>query len=138
MFIPKIPVQIGDEITSINLKVVQGTKDRKEVKITLETEMMGKVEARFVEVDDGLEGSVLTDYMDGKKLLEGHMENLRAALTEALKETKTEVKSLFFGVNEKLEINTSEKKDRDGNIDVSLLYKVAKEFIYYVKGIKEA
>ena len=134
----EIPVQIGDEFTSINLKVVQGTKDRKEVKITLETEMMGKVEARFVEVDDGLEGSVLTDYMDGKKLLEGHMENLRSALTEALKETKTEVKSLFFGVNEKLDINTLEKKDRDGNIDVSLLYKVAKEFIYYVKGIKEA
>lgn len=134
----EIPVQIGDDITSINLKVVQGTKDRKEVKITLETEMIGKVEARFVEVDDGLEGSVLTDYMDGKKLLEGHMEKLRAALTEALKDTKTEVKSLFFGVNEKLEINTPEKKDKNGNIDVSLLYKVAKEFIYYVKGIKEA
>lgn len=134
----EIPVQIGNEITSINLKVVQGTKEQKEVKITLETEILGKVEARFVEVDDGLEGSVLTDYMDGKKLLEAHMENLRSALTDALKETKTELKSLFFGVNEKLDINTPEKKDRDGNVDVSLLYKVAKEFIYYVKGIKEA
>ena len=134
----EIPVQIGEDITSINLKIVQGTKDRKEVKITLQTEMLGKVEARFIETDNGLEGSVLTDYMDGKKLLESHMENLQSALTEALKETKTEVKSLFFGVNEKLDINTPEKKDRDGNINVSLLYKVAKEFIYYVKGIKEA
>ena len=33
--------------------------------------------------------------------------------------------------------NTPEKKDRDGNIDVSLLYKVAKEFIYYVKNLEE-
>ena len=56
----------------------------------------------------------------------------------ALKETKTEVKSLFFGVNEKLDINVPESKVRDRNADVSLLYKVAKEFIYYVKGIKEA
>ena len=133
----EIPVQIGEEITSINLKIMQGTGERGEVKITLETADLGKVEARFVETDDGLEGSVLTDYMDGKKLLEAHMEDLRSALTEALKETKTEVKSMFFGVNKKLDINTTEKRDRDGNTDVSLLYKVAKEFIYYVKGIKK-
>ena len=134
----EIPVQMGEEITSINLKVVHGTAEKAEVKITMETESLGKVEARFVEMDDGLEGSVLTDYMDGKKLLEAHMGSLQSALTEALKETKTEVKSLFFGVNEKLDINTPEAKVRDRNADVSLLYKVAKEFIYYVKGIKEA
>lgn len=134
----EIPVRINDEITSINLKVVQGTKERKEVKITLETEMLGKVEARFVEIDDGLEGSILTDHMDGKEILRTHMNRLQTALSEALKETKTEVKALFFGVNKKLDINTPEKKDRDGNVDVSVLYKVAKEFIYYVKGIKEA
>lgn len=134
----EIPVQMGEEITSINLKIVHGTAQKGEVKITLETESLGKVEARFVEMDDGLEGSVLTDYMDGKKLLEAHMDNLQSALTEALKETKTEVKSIFFGVNEKLDINTPENRVRDENADISLLYKVAKEFIYYIKGIKEA
>lgn len=134
----EIPVRIDNEITSINLKIVQGTKEKKEVKITLETEMLGKVEARFVEIDDGLEGSILTDHMDGKEILKSHMNRLQAALSEALKETKTEVKALFFGVNKKLDINTSEKKDRDGNVDVSVLYKVAKEFIYYVRGIREA
>ena len=134
----EIPVQINDEITSINLKIVQGTKEQKEVKITLETEKLGKVEARFVEMDDGLEGSILTDHMDGKEILEPHMNRLQAALTEALKETKIEVKSLFFGVNKKLDINALEKKNRDEHVDVSVLYKVAKEFIYYVKGIKEA
>ena len=66
------------------------------------------------------------------------MDRLSLALTEALKESKTEVKSLFFGVNEKLDLNTLEKKDRDKKADVSVLYKVAKEFIYYVRGIKEA
>ena len=42
-----------------------------------------------------------------------------------------------MGVNEKLDINSLEKKERENNINVSMLYKVAKEFIYYVKGIKE-
>lgn len=129
----EIPVQLGGEITSINLKIVHGTTQRKEAKITFETEKLGHVEARFVEVDDGLEGSVLTDYMDGKEILESQMNHLQSALTEALKETKTELKSLFFGVNEKLDINSLEKKERESDVNVSLLYKVAKEFIYYVK-----
>ena len=104
----------------------------------METENLGKVEARFVETKDGLEGSVLTNYMDGKVLLESHMSDLQNALTEALKETKTEVKSLFFGTNEKLNLNTLEIPDIEKKTDLSLLYKTAKEFIYYLKGIKEA
>ena len=134
----EIPVQMGEEITSINLKIVHGTEERREVKITLETEVFGKVEARFVEMDDGLEGSVLTDYMDGKVLLESHKNDLQNALTEALKDTKAEVKSLFFGTNEKLNLNSLESPKMEKNTDISLLYKVAKEFIYYLKGIKEA
>ena len=134
----EIPIQLGDEITSINLKIVHGTQERREVKITLETENLGKVEARFIETEDGLEGTVLTNYMDGKVLLESHMSDLQNALTEALKETKTEVKSLFFGTNEKLNLNTLETPYLEKKTDISLLYKAAKEFIYYVKGIKEA
>lgn len=134
----EIPVQIGDEITSINLKIVQGTQERREVKISFQTENFGQVEARFVDTGYGLEGSVLTDYMDGKMLLEDHKEELAKAVTEVLEESKTELKSLFFGVNEKPDFQALETRQRDKNIDVSLLYKVAKEFIYYVKGIKEA
>ena len=134
----EIPVQFEDGITTINLKIVHGTAAKKEVKISFETESLGHVEARFVETEYGLEGSVLTDYMDGKTLLQNHASEFQAAVTEALKETKTQLKSLFFGVNEKLDLHLEEQKERDRNINVSLLYKVAKEFIYYVKGIKEA
>ena len=134
----EIPLQLEDGITSINLKIIHGTAEKREVKITFETEKLGHVEARFEETEYGLEGSVLTDYMDGKTLLQNHTDALQEALTEALKDTKTELKSLFFGVNEKLDIHFADHKERDKNINVSLLYKVAKEFIYYVKGIKEA
>ena len=133
----EIPIQIGEELTSINLKVVHRNSERKEVRITMETENLGKVDARFVETDDGLEGSVLTDYMDGKERLQTHVNRLQKALEEALKETKIEVKSIFFGTNEKIDINSLQEIKNDRKTDISLMYRVAKEFIYYVKDIKE-
>ena len=134
----EIPMQIGKEITSVNLKIVHSTEEKGEVRITMDTEAFGKVDARFVDTPDGLEGSILTDYMDGKERLQAHADRLQKALEEALQETKTEVKSLFFGVNEKLDLNSLIKGEKEKNTEVSLLYKVAKEFIYYVKDIEEA
>lgn len=131
----EIPVQIGEEITSINLKIVQGTTNKGEVKVTMDTTKFGKVEARFVETPDGLEGFVLTDYMDGKEILEGNAHRLQEAIEEALKETKIELKQLYFGVSTKLDINTLDERQRETQVDVSILYKVAKEFIYYVKEV---
>ena len=134
----EIPMQIGEEITSINLKIVHSTEEQREVRITMATEKLGKVDARFVDTPDGLEGSILTDYMDGKEHLQAHGDRLQKAIEEVLQDTKTELKSLFFGVNEKLDINSLTKGEKDNNTEVSLLYKVAKEFIYYVKDIEEA
>ena len=134
----EIPIQMGDEITSINLKVIHRNVSMQEVRITMETEKLGKIDARFVASADGLEGSVLTDYMDGKNLLQSHVSRLERAIEEALKETKLELKSIFFGVNEKLDIQATGNRENDKKTDISLLYKVAKEFIYYVKDIKEA
>lgn len=131
----EIPMQLGEEITSINLKIVHGTSEKGEVRITMDTEKFGKVEARFIETPNGLEGSVLTDYMDGKEILEKNSDRLQDAINEALQETKTELKGLFFGVNEKLDINTLEGRQREEKTNLSLLYKVAKEFIYYVKEV---
>lgn len=134
----EIPLQLGEEITSINLKIVHSSKEKAEVRITMATDTFGKVDARFVDTPDGLEGSVLTDYMDGKEQLQAYSDRLQKAIENVLQDTKTELKSLFFGVNEKLDINSLTREEKDKNMDVSLLYKVAKEFIYYVKDIKEA
>ena len=134
----EIPMQIGEEITSINLKIVHSTEEKREVRITMATDTLGKVDARFVDTPDGLEGSILTDYMDGKERLQTHADRLQKAIEEVLQDTKTELKSLFFGVNEKLDLNSLIKGTKDKNTEVSILYKVAKEFIYYVKDIEEA
>ena len=129
----EIPVQMGEEITSINLRIIHNQEKIPQVKITFDTDKFGKVEARFQVTPNGLEGSVLTDYMDGKDILKNGEAVLSKAIQETLQESKTELKQLFFGVNEKLDINKLDSKSTDRIQGTNLLYKVAKEFIKYIK-----
>ena len=128
----EIPVKIGVEYTSINLKVVHKAEESGNVKITLDTKALGRVEARFVLREAVLEGSVLTDHMDNKNTLEKRADELKKAIEEALEETRVEVKALYFGTNAAMDINTPEKNEGMSNNDISLLYKVAKGFIRYI------
>ena len=128
----EVPIRIGEEITSINLKVVHSSRDYGNVKITMDTKEWGQVEARFVMTEDGLEGSVLTNYMDKKEALQLRENELKEAIKEALKETKIELKSLFFAENSKLDINLPEKQEGNREKDLSILYKVAKNFVRYI------
>lgn len=133
----EIPVQIGDEVTSINLKVIHGRETAGEVKITMETGELGKVEARFTLTIDTLEGSILTDHMDKKEKLESGVKDLSEALTEALEETKIEIKQLLFGSSHTLNINKAEPSTEGERPDTALLYRVAKGFITFIKNRQE-
>lgn len=128
----EVPIRIGEEITSINLKVIHRGDEYGSVKITMDTKEYGQVEARFIMTEDGLEGSVLTDYMDKKDRLQLRESELKEAIEEALEETKIELKSLFFGTNGKLDINGAEKSEGSRKKDLSILYKVAKNFVRYI------
>lgn len=129
----EIPVQIGEEITSINLKIIHSSDSAGEVKITMDTEELGKVEARFRMTIDTLEGSILTEYMDKKEVLASHADALNEAIKEALEEAKIEMKQILFGTNEMLNINTPEASGKAEHTDTALLYKVAKGFITFIK-----
>lgn len=128
----EVPMKIGEEITSVNLTVVHQKEELSNVKITMETKALGRVEARFTLREYILEGSVLTDYMDKKQLLEKGQDKLTKAVEEALEETKISLKGIFFGINETLDINRLEKRGEDLSQDISVLYKVAKSFIRYI------
>lgn len=130
----EIPVKIGEEFTSINLKVIHKAEEAGNIKIAMDTEVLGRVEARFILRDTVLEGSVLTDHMDHKNILESGATDLQKALEEALKETKTEIKGLYFGVNKGMDLNTFEGSESNSDNDISILYKVAKSFIRYTIG----
>lgn len=130
----EIPVQIGEEVTSVNLKILHRREHSGEVKITMDCEKYGKVEARFQVMPDGLEGSVLTDYMDGKEALEESRDFLTELLNEALAEETIEVKALLFGTNDKLDLNRSEANEPvEASVSTGLLYKAAKGFLTFIR-----
>ncbi|MBQ9990880.1 MAG: hypothetical protein IJP31_08055 [Lachnospiraceae bacterium] len=131
----EIPVRIGEEVTSINLKIIHRAEITGEVKITLETEKLGKVEARFRADLNFLEGSILTQHMDKKDILEAQAPLLTEAITEALEGTKIQLKGILFGENQKLNINHPEENEPVENPDTALLYRIAKEFIAFVRKI---
>ena len=129
----EIPVQIGEEVTSINLKIIHNSETTGEVKITLDTEKLGKVEARFRVSMNALEGSILTEYMDKKELLWEQSGALTNIISEVLEETGIELKGIFFGENKNLNINGLEPKNNVKNTDTALLYKIAKGFITFIR-----
>lgn len=131
----EIPVQIGEELTSINLTIIHRAETVGEVKITLDTERLGKVEARFSVGMNILEGSILTEYMDKKQLLEEQASTLKEAIEEALKETEIQLKGIFFGEHKSLNINTPEQREKGENPNTLLLYRIAKEFISFIRKI---
>ncbi|MGN0308934.1 MAG: DUF6240 domain-containing protein [Lachnospiraceae bacterium] len=129
----EIPVQIGEELTSINLKIIHRAEALGEVKITLNTEALGKVEARFKVSANFLEGSVLTQYMDKKNVLQGQESLLTDAINEALEGTEIQMKGILFGENKNLNINLPETGEETVNPDTALLYRIAKEFIAFIR-----
>ncbi len=133
----EIPVQIGEEITSINLKIIHNRDVAGEVRITMNTEETGKVEARFVLYENSLEGSVLTEYMDKREELENRVDALSQALTEALQDTKIEIRQILFRSSSSLNLNTIPSFEKTEHADTALLYRVAKGFITFIQNRQE-
>jgi hypothetical protein len=71
-----IPVQTGDSITGVSLKIVRGTKKKGFVDILFENEKIGKVAASFHAKEQGISGMVATDRKDTKQLFSDHLETM--------------------------------------------------------------
>ena len=73
--------------------------------------------------------------MDKKQLLEEQASTLKEAIEEALKETEIQLKGIFFGEHKSLNINTPEQRETGENPNTLLLYRIAKEFISFIRKI---
>lgn len=56
-----VPVQIGDQVTGVNLKIVRGKKEKGFVEIIFQGERTGKVAASFETRNGGISGMIATD-----------------------------------------------------------------------------
>lgn len=77
----EVPVKLGDEITSINLRIIRGGMTSK-VTATTQTEKYGKLAAEFTLTTDTISGYIATDSEEGlqnlKKIEQELSENLES------------------------------------------------------------
>lgn len=124
----EIPVMIGDEITSINLRIIHG-EDNGKVTATTQSETYGKVAAEFTVTKDSVSGYIATDSKEGLQ----NLQQIEAAFMENLQSKDKQVTSLNMIYSKNLDIQKfgNEKSNSEQNEKVSSkeLYSIAKEFL---------
>lgn len=139
----EVPVQIGSEVTSINLKIIHNQSESGRVAASMETVTYGKVMAQFQvtvknETEYHLSGYVACDSRFGLDLLEKSAEGLK----KMLEQTDIKVVSLNFIYNGELDLisasQTAVREEADANgtveeVSTKKLYETAKIFIGYIQ-----
>ena len=137
-----IPVQTGDDVTGVSLKIIRGKEDKGLVDIFFRGEMMGKVAAAFEAREEVISGVIATSDEETRQLLSdnlglfaGSLNNdgkesvdLRVALIPDLSSEKFEAASL----QKELNIEKDETSNKDNTVQTSRLYHVAEGFIQTV------
>lgn len=122
----EVPVKIGDEVTSINLRIIRGVGEDGKVTATMETREFGKIAAEFTVTKNGISGYLVSNQKNGAEM----MRRAGGRLSEALTEKGKEIKDICYIVSGDLNINTFSRGDRgEGKVSSRELYMVAKEFI---------
>lgn len=128
----EIPVEIKDEITSINLKIIRGDNVDGNVSITMESEAYGKIAASFHVKADRITGFMVSDTEQGYTFLRSMDREIKLGMAgESYRVTK-----LNYAKSDSVDLNQfSEIKKAEGESKVSTkaLYQCAKAFIGLVK-----
>lgn len=126
----EVPVKIGDDITSVHIKILRNKQEKGKVTASLETEAYGKVAASFEAERDKISGYVGCSLKEGLDLLK----EKESTLCEKIQaETKKEVKiQLIHSKNLDIE-GFGHKKEADTDVSTKELYHIAKAFISFIE-----
>ncbi len=124
----EIPVMIGDEITSIHLRIIHGD-DSGKVTATTESETYGKVAAEFTVTTDSISGYIATDTEEGLQ----NLKQIETGFTEKLQNKDKQMTSLNLVFSKNLDIqkfgNEDSNREQTGKVSSRELYTIAKEFL---------
>lgn len=141
----EIPVKIGGEVTSINLKIVHNDGESGKVTATMDTELYGKVAAQFqLSGKDNTERQ-LSGYIacENKRAMDT-LEQFGEGLKKKLESADIKIVSLNFIYNRELNLSTAAQTavrenvtktaaDAQQRISTKKLYETAKIFIEYMQ-----
>lgn len=126
----RIPVQIGEEVTSIHLRIVRGAEESGKVKVTMETEKYGLAEAEFKINGNTLEGFIAVN----KEGVTEQLQEIENGMKEALQDSDLEISSFHFVQSKRLNTTSFMKEENAEGAKASSaqLYTVAKAFLQTV------
>lgn len=78
-----IPVQTGDSVTGVSLKIVRGEKKKGAVDILFESSHIGKVAASFEAKSSGISGMIAVDDQETAQMLREHLDSLAEAMQQS-------------------------------------------------------
>lgn len=134
----EVPVKIGEELTSINLRVIHQTEEKGKVFIQTETDSFGKVMAEFSVTNEEIDGYVTTENeasatyfkemsarMEVTLSDDGRMKvNIQVLTIEAIQVEMTARQGLYDRLN-----SSQNEIDEENSVATSKLYQIAKLFL---------
>lgn len=128
----EVPIKVGEEITSVNLKIIRGSGANGNVSITMNCELYGQIAASFHVKADRITGLLVSDTQEGYAFLRSLDKDIRIAMAgDSYRVTKLNyAKSNQVDLNQFTEI---EKSQEESQVNTKALYQCAKQFIVLIK-----
>ncbi|MCM1282833.1 MAG: flagellar hook-length control protein FliK [Muribaculaceae bacterium] len=140
-----VPVQTGDSVTGVSLKIVRGTEKKGMVDILFDSPRLGKVAASFHAKEQGISGMIAVEDQKNREMLARNLGSLVSALKGSGAETGkvdirvTLAKNLSLEHYEMAGIQREEKmaaagelaEERTDTVQTTRLYHIAESFIQY-------
>lgn len=130
----EMPVNIGGNLTTVNLKMIHTGQKVCKVAVSFETKELGKNEAEFSFMGEALSGYSISESRQTKELLEQQQERF----AELLAKEDLQAGDIRFLTGEGLDIEefaSKTAKGREEGRTPDTLYKAAKAYIGYIQEI---
>jgi hypothetical protein len=130
-----IPIQTGDTVTGVSLRVVRGKKEKGLVDIFLDSGKMGKIAASFQANERGISGIIATDDPDTREQLLNQQDEFADRLDDDCELSVTYVSDLSLS---HFELTSAERASQETEepaepVQTKRLYHIAEAFIQTVK-----
>ena len=132
----EIPMFIQSELTSVNVKIIRGSKQKGTTVITMETEIYGKVAARFTVDKERITGLVVGEEPQFLDKMKEKDVSLRSMLNTA----DQTVRKMNYAIGRDIDLNQFEENiERSGEEGVTTesLYRISKTFLMFVKDLEQ-
>lgn len=121
----EVPMEVGGQVTSVNVKLVHNSSEESNVVISMETEELGRISARFSGTEKEISGYIACNFKETVMKMEKVADKLNSKV------------SVVFSKNSDTDAALSKIPMRDNTEEVSSkeLYNIAKRFLDSLKGI---